>query len=124
MHLQFVPQYETACDVGIKGREAKSRRSPARSLMSRSPLRDQLSDGRLRTGAVLPSEAQLAAGCLVNRQSARTALRQLADGLVVRVPAGARSPRRQLRKSPGPSREVTRSDDVHSRDLGRVGRAP
>jgi GntR family transcriptional regulator len=50
-------------------------------------LRDQLGDGRPRSGAVLPSASQLAASYLVSRQSARIALRQLAaDGLVVRVP--------------------------------------
>jgi GntR family transcriptional regulator len=50
-------------------------------------LRDQLSDGRLRSGSVLPTESQLAAAYLVSRQSARIALRRLAaDGLVVRVP--------------------------------------
>jgi DNA-binding GntR family transcriptional regulator len=50
-------------------------------------LRDQLSDGRLRSGSVLPTVSQLAARYLVSRQSARIALRQLAaDGLLVRVP--------------------------------------
>ena len=50
-------------------------------------LRAQLGDGRLRTGAVMPSEAQLAASYVVIRHSARIALRLLAaDGLVVRLP--------------------------------------
>ena len=56
-------------------------------------LRGQLSDGRLRSGAVLPSASQLAASYLVSRQSARIALRQLAaDGVMVHVPGRARSP--------------------------------
>ena len=50
-------------------------------------LRAQLTNGRMQKGTVLPSESQLAASYLVSRQSARNALRQLADdGLVVRVP--------------------------------------
>ena len=49
--------------------------------------RDQLSDGRLQGGAVLPSETQLAARYQVSGLSARIALRQpAADCLVVRVP--------------------------------------
>jgi GntR family transcriptional regulator len=50
-------------------------------------LRDQLVDGRLRAGGLLPTETQLVARYLVSRQIVRRALRHLAaDGLVLRIP--------------------------------------
>ena len=66
-------------------------------------LRAQPGDGRPVAGAVLPSEARLAANYLVSRQSARTALRQpAAGGLVIRVPG------RGTLVAP-PAREATRA---------------
>lgn len=69
-------------------------------------LRDQLSHGRLKSGAVPPSASQLGTSYLISRQPARLALRQLAaDGLVGRAPGrgtGAAAPGHEaLRASPG-----------------------
>lgn len=79
-----------------------------------SDLRNQIQDGRLGPGALLPSEPELAREYEVSRQTARSALQALEqEGLITVRPRRGRTVR-------FPPRRVTRSSDRHQEEKDRA----